>query len=296
MIKFYTGTPGSGKSLHSIKLIVHYLQAGKNVIANFPLKVKDVPDMKGRYFYIPNDDLTVAYLRTFARMFHEEEMEDQTLLIVDEASVKFNARTFNASDRLEFCGFFAQHRKYGYEVVIISQTLKQVDRQIRDLCEIEVVHRKLNNYSLWRLLPFPLFVAIERNITVKQKNGSEMFLYNRKIGLLYDTFYDFTHREDDTVKEAVKQAVLDSEIKLEEPDALCTTDSDLLPPVQVNTEMVAVCDGGSASGGESLGGPAAAEPPADPDLSSRVHELFEEDEGDEIQQKHSFLSKYKFNI
>lgn len=308
MIKFYTGTPGSGKSLHSIKLIVAYLKAGKNVISNFPLKVNDVPEMNGRYFYIPNDDLTVSYLRTFARMFHEEEQENQTLIVIDEASVKFNSRTFNAADRLDFCGFFAQHRKYGYEVVVISQTLRQVDRQIRDLCEIEVVHRKLNNYSLWRILPFPLFAAIERNITVKQKNGHELFLYDRKIGLLYDTFYDFTQNGTYKVNKAVETAILNSEIKPDadlfehlslESDPLEMEEleplSKPLPPVAVTTEISTVCGGGLDAVGDSLGGPTAAEMPTDNAISQGIHALFEDEEDEEKESIPSFFSKFKFN-
>lgn len=42
MIKCYTGVPGAGKSLHSMRLIVAYLRAGKNVIANFPVKINDI--------------------------------------------------------------------------------------------------------------------------------------------------------------------------------------------------------------------------------------------------------------
>lgn len=101
-------------------------------------------------------------------------------------------RNFNDKDRMPFLEFFPQHRKYGFEIVLISQNMRQIDRQIRDLIEIEVIHRKLNNFSLWAILPFPLFVAIERNNAIKAKNDHEFFLYSKKVGNLYDTFYDFT--------------------------------------------------------------------------------------------------------
>ena len=54
MITAYTGTPGSGKSLHSIRRILQYLKAGKQVIANFPIKVNNLPEKhrNGRYFYV----------------------------------------------------------------------------------------------------------------------------------------------------------------------------------------------------------------------------------------------------
>jgi len=216
MIKGYTGVPGAGKSLHSIKIIIEYLQAGKNVIANFPIKVNEVYKNKGHYYYLKNADISVDYLKAFANNMHRPEQENQTLIIIDEASVKFNCRTFGDSDRMDFLQFFPQHRKYGFEVVLIAQNLRQIDRQIRDLVELEVIHRKLNNFSLWQILPFSLFVAIERNNTIKAKNGHNFFTYNRKIGNLYDTYYDFTIEKDNTSILKINQDVIKkTEIKKE---------------------------------------------------------------------------------
>lgn len=197
MIRIYTGTPGSGKSLHAINRVVDYLRADKNVIANFPIKYNDLKPRHqgGKYFYVPNEAITVDYLYQFNNLYHKSEEEGQTLLIVDEASVKFNCRTSMDKDRMAFLTFFAQHRKFGFDIVLISQNMKQIDRQIRDLIELEVIHRKLNNFSLYRMLPFALFVSIERNVVLKEKNEHEFFFYNKYYGSLYDTFYDFTRIE-----------------------------------------------------------------------------------------------------
>ena len=197
MIKIYTGTPGSGKSLHAIQKVLAYLREGRQVIANFPLKYDQLKKKhrNGKYFYVPNEDITIDYLYQFNNIYHQELGESQTLLIIDEASVKFNCRTSNDRDRLKFCTFFAQHRKFGFEVVLISQNMRQIDRQIRDLIEIEVVHRKLNNYSIFRILPFSYFVSVERNVAVKDINEHNFFFYSKYYGNLYDTFYDFTRVE-----------------------------------------------------------------------------------------------------
>ena len=40
MIYFYTGTPGSGKSLHMASEIYEAMYKGKNVIANFEINEK----------------------------------------------------------------------------------------------------------------------------------------------------------------------------------------------------------------------------------------------------------------
>lgn len=197
MIRIYTGTPGSGKSLHAVQRVLNYLRASRQVIANFPLKYEDLKlkDRKGKFFYLPNENLSVDYLYQFNNLYHDEAGEHQSLLILDEASVPFNVRSSNDKNRLKWCSFFAQHRKFGFEVVLISQNMRQIDRQIRDLIEIEVVHRKLNNFSFFKFLPFSYFVAVERNVAVKEKNDHLFFTYNKYYGNLYDTFYDFTRTE-----------------------------------------------------------------------------------------------------
>lgn len=219
MIKAYTGVPGSGKSLHATRLICAYLKAGKYVIANFPFKIDllDEDDYTGRFFFIPNHLLTVDILYQFHAMYLEDGIENQCLLMIDEAHEKFNCRTYNQPDRLGFNSYFTHHRKSGYSIVLITQNLRQIDRQIRDLIEIEVLHRKLNNYSIWSILPFPLFIAIERNLTIsgkkQQKNNSEFFLYSKKYGALYDTFFDFSRKEKFEPTPILNQQVLEAEIK-----------------------------------------------------------------------------------
>jgi hypothetical protein len=223
MIKIYTGTPGSGKSLHTMRLVIDYLKAGKNVIANFPIiqeKLKPA-ERKGKFYYVENEDITVRFLYQFKAKYHTENAENQTVLIIDEASIKFNCRESNRKDRLEFCTFFAQHRKFGYSVVLVAQNMRQIDRQIRDLIEIEIIHRKMNNISMFRILPFSLFIAVEKNVSVKQKNEHEMFLYNKRLGSLYDTFYDFklNDNEEIEVNDEFDRQINKSEIQLSKEKA-----------------------------------------------------------------------------
>src|ERR1035437_2581100 len=97
MITLYTGTPGSGKSLHSAKKIFETLLYQKiNVIGNFEInrdvvfyKYKDLKKFKkgkkiklkkrktGKYFYFDNEYLTVDLLIKFAKKHHEQEKENQ---------------------------------------------------------------------------------------------------------------------------------------------------------------------------------------------------------------------------
>ena len=166
----------------------------------------------GRYFFMPNERLTVSYLMQFSKTMHEPKRENQTLLVIDEASVKFNSRTFMEKDRLAFLSFFAQHRKYGFQIILVQQDLRQIDRQIRDMVELEVEHRKMNNYKLYKFCPFPLFCAIEFNIGIRDKNNHEFFLYSQKYGDLYDTYFEFDSKIDTKLTKALQVEILKSEI------------------------------------------------------------------------------------
>ena len=131
MIWLYSGTPGSGKSLHATKVAVQQLRFGRNVIANFILNLKDVKGIKGDFLYVPDEDITVSFLYEYALAFHKKGKEAQTYLIIDEAGRLFNPRDFGAPNRRDWCKFFSLHRHLGFNVILVSQNDRLIDRQIR---------------------------------------------------------------------------------------------------------------------------------------------------------------------
>lgn len=234
MIHFFTGTPGSGKSLHMAMIIDQQLRKGKNVIANFEINEKTFrrfnekhPGKLGRFIYVSNREfLTNAYrpfyngkrrisppadrfsylegLYGYALQFHERNekgqiKEDQTLLVLDECQDLFNPRSWNRKDRLSWCSFFREHRKYGYEVYLISQDDTVIDKQIRHILQYEYLHRCVNNYKLsGRILGFisggKLFVYVKRMYGVKSKDAkvkSHFFSGQRKYYEFYDSYKTF---------------------------------------------------------------------------------------------------------
>lgn len=205
MIYFYSGTPGSGKSLHVAKDIYTKLRTKKqNVIANFPINF-DVVEKKlfsnkksktGKFLYVDNSQLTVKYLVDYAKKNHVLGKEGQTLLIIDECQVIFNPREFSRADRLQWNNFFSQHRKLGYNCILISQNDRLVDRQIRALFEYDVRHRKVNNFKIGMFFPVPLFACVTYWYGVKEKLGVEFFFYRNKLGKLYDSYKMFDESDD----------------------------------------------------------------------------------------------------
>ena len=136
MIEFFTGTPGSGKSAHVMKEIQRYANEGRTVIANFPLCKRPFMAARSfRYMHVGTFDLDPSELR--ARAFeYGDGRENSILLVVDEAQLIFNARDWNDVKRREWISFFTQHRKLGYRVILVTQSMEMVDKQIRALAEL----------------------------------------------------------------------------------------------------------------------------------------------------------------
>lgn len=223
MIYYFTGKPGNGKSLHMAEIIYNSLLKGKNVISNIRINEHAFDKVKhkerlGQFIYISNRDwLTNAYkgkcakagysyingLYNYAVNFHKKNargqiVESQTILVFDECQELFNSRTWNRSDRLDWCQFFRVHRHYGFDCYLISQDDNVIDKQIRSILQREIEHRCINNYKfIGKLLGLfaggRLFIAIERDYTFgTRKKDSKMTSYyfrgKRKFYEFYDSY------------------------------------------------------------------------------------------------------------
>lgn len=206
-IECFTGVPGSGKSYHTARVIYDALRAGRNVISNLNINTSIIhpkSDKKplGEFIYVPNaqwlesgiyesskmggrfPSSVYSYiygLENFALQFHRRNkkgqmMEHQTLLILDECQTIFNPRSWNRKDRLSWIEFFTVHRHYGFDVILITQNDKMIDKQIRGVIESQVLHRNVSKYKwLGKLLAMPfggnLFVCIKSMYGMSKKDS-----------------------------------------------------------------------------------------------------------------------------
>ena len=197
-IVLYSGTPGSGKSLHLAREIYDYcgLRKDRLVIANFQVDTTKLkkPD---RFMYMDNQDLTPENLIDLGRSRFDlyknyADRENTIILMIDECQLLFNARQWNDSDRSAWVKFFTQHRKLGYSIILVAQFDLMIDKQIRSLIEIQFVHRKFSSMGIFGLLlklifRGDLYVAIEVFYALKLKTGQRFFRAHKKYYTLYDT-------------------------------------------------------------------------------------------------------------
>ena len=191
MIELYSGTPGSGKSYHATERVYYWLRDRK-VIANYELQ--GLPSKKAANFiYKVNADITPAYLIDFAKKNHVQRKESQTMVVIDEAGIKFNCRSWQDKDRLQWLDFFSQHRKYGFDIILIAQADVMLDKQIRQFIENDVNHRKLSSCGVYgkAVSVAYKFVAITFWYGNRMRIGAQYIGYRKKIANLYNSWGTF---------------------------------------------------------------------------------------------------------
>ena len=174
-IRLYSGTPGSGKTLHAVEDGLMAQRRPGGVIANFPITKPK------RWDYVREDEMTPAYFMERARAWSDSGKESQALVIIDEAHRILNSRSGWNGDRdeqgkrLELLRFLSEHRHFGYDVLLIAQSDLMLDKQARALIEIEVKHLKANQRWWW--LPFPVFIRVEKWYSMSHMKGRLEFVF-----------------------------------------------------------------------------------------------------------------------
>lgn len=131
MIYSLFGLPGSGKSSLVCWIAFELLRRMddgkcryKRIYTNCPLNIPD-----DRVFVLPYSKMRCHDL--FAG----------SLLIIDEASMEFSDRShkdFGKQDTL----LFTQHRRFGYDIIVLCQKAGGIDKNVRTLCERVYMVRK----------------------------------------------------------------------------------------------------------------------------------------------------------
>lgn len=200
MILFYSGTPGSGKSLHTASVLYWWIRSGNPAIGNFDINLDKIRSRrKKEYVYLRNDQITPEFLIRYAEDYITKVgcvKEDSILLVLDECQLMFNAREWNQKGRAEWLHFFTLHRHLGYRIILIAQFDRMIDRQVRSLIEYEFIHRKVSNFGfkgkvISMLAGGKLFVSVKVWYPMKEKVGSEFFRAKKLYYGLYDTYVLF---------------------------------------------------------------------------------------------------------
>lgn len=185
MIILYSGTPGSGKSLDLARQILIKTRFGQDFIGNMRINQDMLKNCKGKYMYVDTYSLHPKQLIEYAKKYHEHGKEGQTILVIDECQQIFNSREWNKPEMKAWNNFFQLHRHFGYDVYLITQFDRLIDRQVRALIEYQRIHRKVSNIGLMGQIfnilgGGKLFVVAEQYYSMKIDTGSYFFRYQKK--------------------------------------------------------------------------------------------------------------------
>ena len=199
MITLYSGTPGSGKSLHLASKLYHWIQDNRPVICiNFEVNLDNIKGAaRNKHVYFMDGETTSPDdLIRLGQAYSQERgrvKEDSFLVVWDEAQRQFNTRDWGQKNRLDWLKFFTLHRHWGFQIIMVAQFDRMLDRQIRALFEYEYIHRKMSNFGaqgkiIALLCGGELFVAVKRWYPLKERLGVEYFRKSKKYLRIYDTF------------------------------------------------------------------------------------------------------------
>lgn len=204
-INVQQGTPGSGKSAVAVARAIAHLRRGGVVAANFRLvdgwaaKCASMDKLcivlrvlslvlpwffrtlyharfnslassfHSRFSYVSSVTAIMSLKPKESAVWFEKTVkgkyqEGQGLLLLDECQLIFNSRKYEKN--FKWIEFFTQHRKLGWDVILIAHDIEMIDKQIRPLCEYESRFRNLQKVRVpllgLPLSPIPFFVVITR--------------------------------------------------------------------------------------------------------------------------------------
>lgn len=233
MISLYSGTPGSGKSLHCARTVINWSRLGYPVVGNFPVDLSKYK--RAAFTYCPNHQMTPDYLiKLSLEKVGSKPKEGSILLVIDECQLLFNAREWQQNGRAQWLSFFTQHRKLGYDIILIAQFDRMVDRQIRSLIEYEYIHRKMANFG-WqgRILSLffggKSFIAVKRWYPLHERLGAEIFHARKWLYSVYDTYAAFDAGGSKPASAAPEPAKEETAPELPDPE---TKEAEIVDPKQ----------------------------------------------------------------
>lgn len=235
MMEVYSGTPGSGKSLHLAHLIRNYLRLGKRVISTCDIdtdlcflnpfrvfwinrtgkKPKRIKRNKkaDNFTFININEVKPDFLYEYAAKHHVFAKEHQTLLILDECVAIFSPTVISENIKLwnEWDTFFRKHRHIGYDVILVPQDKKLISRKVLYYCELETKHYNRKHHGFLGFL-FSAFLGSFFSYTkfwrgTKDPLEQGFFTYKPIFGLMYNSYSMF----DETLrpyKEAEKKKLM----------------------------------------------------------------------------------------
>lgn len=150
MIFGFTGTPGSGKTYDAVRKIIDNLRIGRDVFTN--IDGLNEPDcLECLKFVTGLTELCISvhlhHLTQEQVPFFWEHVTPGSLIVIDEAQEFFNSRNYMSKENNIFASWAAQHRHYGYDLILITQDVIRIESSVRSLIQWTRIYRKVDYFG-----------------------------------------------------------------------------------------------------------------------------------------------------
>lgn len=164
MIVGNVGTPGSGKSYDAVKSIISNLGKGRCICTNIDgmddenhlralSAVSGLPyeDVHDSFVFLKKEQVE-RFWSTETHFIDGVPREDLicprgSFIVIDEAHKHFNSRDWQSEKNRQFADWASTHRHDGYDVLLITQDIDKIDKQVRSLIEWCYYFRKINFFG-----------------------------------------------------------------------------------------------------------------------------------------------------
>lgn len=215
-VSLLVGRPGSGKSYEAVVYhVIPSLKQGRKVVTNLPLNLAHFKAVFGEDIdelleiredaYSRDDGVLLPFQDPddFKTQDWKNESGQGPLFVVDECHRQYasSARSKRDDGLLKDClEYFSMHRHYGHDVLLVTQSVGKLHKQVREL--VQICYRVSKHTA----------AGSDKTYTQKVLDGAEsraavMNTNIRRYKSQYFKFYKSHTQSDSAVKEAVAQDV-----------------------------------------------------------------------------------------
>jgi zona occludens toxin (predicted ATPase) len=197
MIELFEGRLGGGKTYNAVVRMVAHVARGGTICTNVEIIWPAVVEyIAKRWGLVVEDDqcirLTDDQIFTFHRHTPSGTADLPVLVVVDEAHLHFNARDHGTTDRKfrETLTFLTQSRKVNTDIIFISQSILNMDRQFGRLVQYIWRFRDLSKWKIPGLgisYPFQQILCAQYDYDGRTMLNRQFIQKDLRIFDLYDT-------------------------------------------------------------------------------------------------------------
>lgn len=211
MINGIQGKPGGGKSYEAVvnHIIPVITKDKRKVVTNLPLNVEHFCNVFGEYCrdlieVVDGQFHNYGGERPFSKKEHYLQYEDwqneegqKVYFFVDECHL---AMATGSTDK-ELKEFFSMHRHYGFDIMLITQNFRKVDRDVKDM--VQTGYRAIKKSFAGQDDKYILKV----HDGATQSNASCIATHERFYDKKYFPFYQSHTKSDKSITEATSKDI-----------------------------------------------------------------------------------------